>query len=111
MKLLFDANLSPRLVSLTRKDFPGASHVFDCGGLEGDDRSIWDYARRNGSAIVSKDSDFHHMSLVLGAPPKVVWLRVGNLGTHAIARILRHRRDWIAQFHEDHEATFLVLGP
>ena len=42
---------------------------------------IWNYARDNGLTIVSKDSDFHRMSFVLGAPPQVIWLRVGNCPT------------------------------
>ena len=28
--------------------------------------------------IVTKDEDFHHLSVLRGAPPKVVWLRTGN---------------------------------
>ncbi len=58
MSLLFDANLSPRLVSLLRDIYPGSVHVFDCGEIVGDDRQIWRFASGKGLVIVSKDSDF-----------------------------------------------------
>ena len=44
---------------------------------------FWEYAHKEGFAIVSKDTDFRERSYVEGAPPKVVWLDVGNAGTKA----------------------------
>ena len=78
MKLLFDANLAPRLVALLKDVFPGSLHVRRIGALGMPDADIWDYARKHGFVIVSKDNDFYHMSMLLGAPPKVVWLRIGK---------------------------------
>ena len=109
MKLLFDANLSPRLVERTRDAFPGSTHVFDCGAIHGDDGQIWGYAKRHGLVIVSKDSDFHQMSVLFGAPPKVIWIRSGNASTDVVARLLLANEDWIAQFIADEIATFLVI--
>jgi predicted nuclease of predicted toxin-antitoxin system len=74
MKLLFDHNLSFRLVPALGQSFPGSMHVRDLGLSTADDFAIWDYARQNGFAIVSKDSDFFHRSMLLGHPPKVVWI-------------------------------------
>jgi predicted nuclease of predicted toxin-antitoxin system len=42
------------------------------------DELIWDFAKANGYAIVTKDDGFHQRSLTLGHPPKVLWLKVGN---------------------------------
>lgn len=112
MRLLFDANLSPRLVSSLSDAFPNSVHVSEIGGLAGDDMLIWGYARDNGLVIVSKDSDFHHMSFVLGSPPKVVWLRVGNCPTDAIERILRDNFGEIAVFQQSVDAAlFIIDGP
>ena len=51
MKLLFDQNLSPKLVNRLSNLFPGSSHVqspaLDCA----DDDLIWEHARLNGFAI------------------------------------------------------------
>jgi predicted nuclease of predicted toxin-antitoxin system len=59
---------------------------------------------------VSKDSDFRERSYVEGAPPKVVWLDVGNAGTDAIAGLLRMHRQTIAGFVESVEASLLILS-
>jgi predicted nuclease of predicted toxin-antitoxin system len=109
VKLLFDANLSPRLTAFLRDIFPGSTHVFDVGQLTLDDMSVWNHARDNGFA--SKDSDFHRMSFVLGAPPKVIWLRVGNCATAVVERVLRVRLPDIELFEKAKDATFLVVDP
>jgi len=72
MKLLFDENLSPKLPSLLKNEFPGSRHVRDCGLKGKTDREVWEYARREGFMIASKDSDFLQRSIIQGAPPKVV---------------------------------------
>jgi predicted nuclease of predicted toxin-antitoxin system len=58
MKLLFDENLSPKLPRLLAAQYPGSLHLRDCGLKGAADEEIWEYARDNGFAIVSKDSDF-----------------------------------------------------
>jgi predicted nuclease of predicted toxin-antitoxin system len=109
MKLLFDANLSPRLVRAVIDFFPGAVHVFDCGEIYDDDQLIWAYAARHHCIIVTKDGDFQSLSLVRGAPPKVVWLRVGNAGTAVVATLLRARLPDVELFDANPEASLLVL--
>jgi predicted nuclease of predicted toxin-antitoxin system len=58
VKLLFDQNLSPRLVGLLADVFPGSLHVRQVGLERADDESIWSLARDRSFAIVTKDSDF-----------------------------------------------------
>ena len=111
MKLLFDANLSPRLTELLRDVYPESAHVFGIGSMTADDLSIWNHARDHGFTIVSKDSDFHHMSFVLGAPPKVIWLRIGNCPTLEIEHALRRRLPDIQLFEKSQDAAFLVVDP
>lgn len=78
MKLLFDKNLPPRLVEELSDLFPDALHVSECGLGSAGDSSISDFAKVESRVIVSKDSDFHERSVLLGGPPKVIWLRIGN---------------------------------
>ena len=59
--------------------------------------------------IVSKDTDFFNLSTVYGAPPKVVWLRVGNAGTEAVAAILAQEQAQIMALVADKEAALLIL--
>src|SRR5262245_26201479 len=101
MKLLFDHNLSPRLVGRLVDLFPGASHVTFAGLDQASDREVWEYARAHDFAIVSKDSDFDDLSLLRGFPPKVIWLRTGNCTTHQIEAILRYHHPLILDFGDD----------
>lgn len=110
MKLLLDENLAPRLAAAISDVFPGSVHARDVGLASASDESLWDYAAANGFIVASKDSDFHQRSFVFGAPPKVIWLRLGNCRTDDIERLLRRRSEEIRQFAEDRVATFLALS-
>jgi predicted nuclease of predicted toxin-antitoxin system len=101
MKLLFDQNLSYKLCGLIAETFPESSHVGVSGLSEAGDREVWDYAKANGFAIVSQDADFAEMATLLGSPPKVIWLRVGNQSTEVISTLLRHHAKLILAFGED----------
>ena len=48
--------------------------------------------------IVSKDEDFHRLSVLHGPPPKVIWIRLGNCSTDDVMQLLRMRRDEIEAF-------------
>ncbi len=111
MKLLFDENLSYRLVAALADVYLGSTHVRDIGLLGLDDGRIWRYAAEHGYVLVSKDkdADFYQRSIVHGSPPKVIWLRVGNAGTRAIADVLRSRLIVVRRFVDDPESTFLPL--
>ena len=110
MKLLFDENVSPRLVSALSHEFPGSVHVRDIGLARASDATIWDYARTHGLTILSKDSDFHQVSFLRGPPPQVIWIRRGNCSTADIETLLRSHRTDILAFGADAEAAFLVLS-
>ena len=109
MKLLFDENVSQRLVGLLAGEYPGSTHVRDAGLTGAADSLIWEYARDHGYAIVSKDDDFRQRSFVEGAPPKVVWLQVGNAGTTAIAALLREEAARLRAFEGEGESSLLIV--
>ena len=110
MKLLFDENLSPRLVAALSDLYPGSVHLRDCGLRGVSDIEVWQYALENGYAIVSKDSDFSQRSFLLGSPPKVIWLRIGNCTTTRIDFVLRNAAPRIQAFLADSEESCLVLA-
>jgi predicted nuclease of predicted toxin-antitoxin system len=107
--LLFDQNLSRRLVGRLASEYPGCEHVVLAGLSNADDRAIWAYAATNGLAIVSKDSDFSDLSAILGSPPKVVWLRVGNGPTRIIEDLLRQRHADVMSFLSNPAEAILEL--
>ncbi len=110
MKLLLDNNLSQRLIGLLAIDFPGSVHVCSVGLATASDREVWDFAKAEGFAIVSKDADFHQMSFLYGPPPKVVWIRQGNCTTDEIVLLLHRHATAINAFSRDSESAFLAIS-
>lgn len=109
MKLLFDANLSHRLVSAMLDDFPQSSHVRDLGLARASDEEIWRCARDRDFTIVTLDSDFYDLSVLRGPPPRVVWLRSHDTATETILRLLLRQRRRIREFLTEPEAACLEL--
>ncbi|SRR6185312_5094128 len=109
MKLLFDQNLSFKLCQMVADLFPGSSHVGPLGLSEIADRALWEYAKINGFAIVSQDVDFAELAALLGSPPKVIWLRVGNQSTAAVSALLRGHAEIITSFGDDPDMACLEI--
>jgi predicted nuclease of predicted toxin-antitoxin system len=110
MRLLFDENLSPKLPNRLSDLFPDSIHVRDVGMKATIDPIVWDFAKENNLLIVSKDADMHDLSLVLGNPPKVIWLRLGNCSTWQVEDVLRRDFDAIKLFYEDGSLSLLALS-
>jgi predicted nuclease of predicted toxin-antitoxin system len=109
MSLLFDNNLSPRLVTLLAAEYPASAHVRQLGLASASDQDIWNQAAVLGLTVVSKDADFQHRALLYGPPPKVIWLRIGNGPTGAAESLLRDRHSDVRVFIADPIASLLVL--
>ncbi|HZL26687.1 MAG TPA: DUF5615 family PIN-like protein [Acidobacteriaceae bacterium] len=109
MKLPFDENLSRQLVRDLADLYPGSEHVVRLGFERSDDREIWDLARVQRYTIVTQDSDFAERSILEGAPPKIVWIRVGNSRTSEIETLLRASHPAIQKFIVDPIDTCLML--
>ncbi len=109
-RLLFDEQLSEELCKAVADIFPGSLHIRLLGQGGAADATVWDLARQRGCLVVSKDEDFHRLAVLRGAPPKFVWIRLGNCTTEDIAQLLRRRYDDIVRFDEQHELTVLELG-
>ena len=110
MKLLFDQNLSQRLVPTLADEFPTSPHVRDFDLHRADDEAIWNFAKDNEFTIVSKDDDFHQRSFLYGHPPKVVWLRLGNCSTEQVAETLRRNVKELTAFENNPDAAFVALS-
>lgn len=111
MKLLFDHHLSRKLVGRLVDQFPDSSHVAYHGLDSADDREIWSFARSNQFTIVTKDSDFNDMSTLQGAPPKIIWLRIGNCTTATIEQVMRKYATEIEQFIAQSPEALLEIIP
>mgnify|MGYP001328527394 CR=1 FL=1 len=109
MRLLFDEQLPEQLCLLLADVFPESTHVRSIGAGGAADEVVWNLARDHGCLLVTKDEDFHRLSVLRGAPPKVVWLRLGNCTTEDVSRLLRTRHADIEAFARQDEATILAL--
>lgn len=110
MRLLFDEQLSEALCHQLRDVFPDSLHVRPLAGPSLSDQRVWALAIEHNCVLVTKDEDFHRLSVLRGAPPKVVWIRLGNCATVEIAELLRRHCEGIRAFDQQAEATFLSLG-
>jgi len=109
VKLLFDENLSPRLVELLAAEFPGSAHVDHALGRGRPDADVWAHAFEQGYVIVSKDNDFRQRAFLSGPPPKVIWLAVGNASTQQILELLQSKLAELNAFGESPYESLLVV--
>jgi predicted nuclease of predicted toxin-antitoxin system len=109
VKFLLDQNLSPRLCDQLRDVLLDLVHVRDLGLERADDAVIWRYAREHSLAVITKDADFNNLAFLFGAPPKVVWIQLGNCSTGEIESLLRTRRDDLVAFESDPDGALLLL--
>ena len=82
----------------------------DVGLARADAAAVWAHAAAHGFAIVTKDDDFRQRSFLRGAPPQVVWVRLGNCATADVEALLRARHADVLAFGADPEGALLALG-
>lgn len=103
MKLLFDQNISFRILRHLPEEFTGSTSVKSEGLINAPDIEIWNYAKKHEFLIVTQDSDFNDLTLVEGHPPKVIWIRLGNLKTDEIKDVLVKHFNEIVTFIQDQD--------
>ena len=109
VKLLFDQNLSPKLVKHLADLYPNSDHLDLLGLGTAEDTLVWAYAKGNGFVVVTKDADFADLSVLRGFPPKVVWIRRGNCSTANIENLLRDHNSEIEDLATDLASGILTL--
>lgn len=108
MRLLFDQNLSHRLISLLHDLFPESLHVRSLGLAEADDLTIWNPARDLDLVIVTQDSDYSDWNKLRGAPPKIIWLRCGNATVNQIHTNIRNASERIGTLGDPNAGVEVV---
>ena len=109
MRLLFDENLSTKLVVRLAELFPSCAHIeqFHLSGRPDDE--IWALAARSDFIVVTADADFYERALSKGPPPKVIWLRRWHYTTREAETVLRREAIRIAHFAANADLGLLVL--
>ncbi len=100
MKLLFDQNISFRIVNKLQSIFPESKQVKALGLEDSSDIEIWNYAKLNDFVIITFDADFADIANIKGCPPKIIWLRTGNTTTNNIVEIIEKHQKIITDFNE-----------
>lgn len=109
MNLLLDQNISFRVSKLLSNTFENVKQVKEIGLVDSSDIEIWKYAFKNEYTIITFDSDFIDLANLKGSPPKVIWLRFGNLSNLNIANKLISNSNIIREFILNSELAFLEI--
>ncbi len=91
MRLLFDQNISYRVVKQLKPVLPDIVGVREVGLLNADDYEIWEYARQKNYTVVTFDRDIPMIGSVRGFPPKIIWLRIGNTNNLKLISLMINR--------------------
>jgi predicted nuclease of predicted toxin-antitoxin system len=98
MKLLFDQNISFRIINRISDIFPDSKQVRELGLENSKDVQIFEFAKKNNYTIVTFDSDFCDLVTIRGFPPKIIWLRTGNSTTNKLESLIRKNKELIQIF-------------
>lgn len=111
MKLLLDENLSRRLVPLLLTAYPNTTQIALLKLETANDREIWEFAKANDFIIVTRDSDFHELATLYGAPPRIIWLKTGNQSKASTLRsLLDHKEQIYSALFIDHKSCIEIYG-
>jgi predicted nuclease of predicted toxin-antitoxin system len=108
VKLLFDQNISFRIISKISHNFPEARQVLELGIENYSDQEILEFAKENQYTIITFDADFYDLSTLKESPPKLIWLRFGNIKTDFIANKLNSKHLLIKDFINAREYEEIV---
>lgn len=103
MKFLFDQNISYRILRQLPEKLKDSTHIKTENLINAPDREIWEFAKQNEFTIVTQDSDFNDLNSLYGFPPKIIWLRTGNIITSTIVDLLLDYYDDIIGFVKNSE--------
>lgn len=100
-RLLFDQNLSPRLVEMVGDRFPNSVHVQRVGLATASDVDVLEFAIREDLVLVTKDKDFaDHVTSGRGGL-RILWVMLGNVTTDEISWAILGAADSILQLLDD----------
>ena len=96
IRIIADENISWRIKKLIRWDVLPANEIKPGERLS--DLMIWNFAKSNHYTILTFDEDFSELQNLFSFPPKIIWLRTGNISTTEIAHRLESLEQEIIYF-------------
>lgn len=92
-RLLIDENLPFSLGVRLGLDYIHASQIAE----QASDSLLWKWAREHDYVVLTRDTDFFDRLLRHGPPPKVIWIRLGNIRKNDLLRVIEARWPAIEQ--------------
>lgn len=103
IKVLIDENLPALLVSTFEA---GSIHATQLGARMAD-IGLWNYAREYGLVILTQDADYFDLLTLHGSPPKVVWVRTGNLRLAQLQQMINSQWPSVVQLLRDADLVMI----
>lgn len=107
--LLIDQNLPLALTASLVSYFPGTVHVKELHMERATDTALWSYALGKNLVIVTKDSDFYDRLTLKGYPPKLIWVRTGNVSTAFLIGLFQSKQAAISTFLQNPDMGYLEV--
>lgn len=98
-KYLVDVNLPCYISHWQKPDFLSQLDI----NRTWEDHDIWEYAKENNLTIITKDADFQDKILFQAPPPKVIWIRIGNMRLRKFKLFLEENWTEIKDLSESHK--------
>ncbi len=110
LKFIVDTQLPPSLIKIFQKHKIDAIHTtyFPDGHLLNDVQII-KIAFEQNRIIITKDSDFFEYFLLRGAPPKILFLEIGNIKNAELFRLIDEKIPSVRDFYLHQKAEFILL--
>lgn len=102
-RFLLDVNLPGFFGPWQPPDFV---HVIDLN-RKWSDLKIWDYAKKNGLTIITKDRDYFELVLLSEPPPSVIHLRTGNMRLKTFQSFIEKNWNDISEISEKHKLVIV----
>ena len=110
MNLLFDANISWRIIKILREHFTTVSHANEINlSQPAKDIEIWNFCKNHNFIIITHDDDFEKLALTKGFPPKVIILKTFNKSTVELANLIINKKEVIESFIFNEEQSILEI--
>jgi predicted nuclease of predicted toxin-antitoxin system len=101
VRIIADENISWRIKKLMPWEILPANEIKLGERLS--DLLIWNFAKSNQYTILTFDEDFSELQNLFSFPPKIIWLRTGNISTTEIADRLIELEQEIVYFLNNDE--------
>ena len=106
---LLDQNIPPGLIRRVEHVFNNMKYAEDCGLHNATDTDIWKYAQVHQMSIITRDKDFFDLCTLRGFPPKIIWIRLGNIKTQMMAESLIAHQPQIEKFLQNPDRGILQI--